>query len=161
MTRQFKPMATAAPCPAVALREGCSTARESGQWARSKKAETILRFFYKNRPPTMNRIYQGRVTNVEISDPDQKGKWLLFHPELKRARHLTKRVPKLRQKVQAEIEERARLSKEERKQREKSEELQEYDRLRDEQRKEWQDVLWQHHELFQDAVNYASRVDYM
>src|SRR5207253_1890067 len=30
----------------------------------------------------------------------------------------------------------------------------EYEKLRAEQRQQWQDALWQHHELFQDAVNY-------
>src|SRR6266699_2441374 len=102
----------------------------------------------------MNRIYQGRVTQVEIPDPDEKGKWLLFHRDLEKALDLTKRTPQLRKKVQPEIDKRAGLPKAERNQLAKSEELQKYERLRDEQRKEWQDALWEHHQLFEDAVNY-------
>ncbi|MCM8775723.1 MAG: hypothetical protein NC930_05175 [Candidatus Omnitrophica bacterium] len=38
----------------------------------------------------MNRIYQGRVTNVELAHPDQKAakvkKWLPFDPDPKAAR---------------------------------------------------------------------------
>lgn len=54
----------------------------------------------------MNRIYQGRVCNVEILTSDKESPWQPFDPDPKKAR--TK----------------------------------------------WQDALWQHHELFQDAVNY-------
>lgn len=57
----------------------------------------------------MNRIYQGKVTNVELANPDKKApkekKWLPFDPNPKTARE------------------------------------------------KWQKALWQHHELFQDAVN--------
>jgi len=103
----------------------------------------------------MNRIYQGKVTQVEIPDPDTKGKeWLLFHRDLERARDLTKRIPELRQKVKREMEERARLSKEQRKQAPKSKDLEKFELLRTEQREQWQTSLWKHHELFQDAVNY-------
>lgn len=58
----------------------------------------------------MNRIYQGRVTSVEISykDEDGKEKWSTFDLDPKIARV------------------------------------------------KWQHALWQHHELFQDAVNYYS-----
>ncbi|MBZ0220882.1 MAG: type V CRISPR-associated protein Cas12b [Candidatus Methylomirabilis sp.] len=52
----------------------------------------------------MNRIYQGRVTRVEISDGN--GGWKSFDNDPKTAK------------------------------------------------KKWQDALWRHHELFQDAVNY-------
>jgi IS605 OrfB family transposase len=52
----------------------------------------------------MNRIYQGKVTAVEI--PDGKDKWKQFDPDPKKNRG------------------------------------------------EWQSVLWKHHEMFQDNVNY-------
>lgn len=142
--------------------------------ALTKKAETILRFFGKgtlsNRSIAlhhqqstivflpMNRIYQGRVTKVEIKNPDKQAAktqpWLLYHHDPKRAAELTKKIPELRKQVEPEAAERAKLSKEDRKKRAKSNELQEYERLRDEQLEEWQDTLWQHHQLFQDAVNY-------
>lgn len=54
----------------------------------------------------MNRIYQGRVTKVEISDGN--GGWKTFDEDPKRAKE------------------------------------------------KWQEALWRHHELFQDAVNYYS-----
>ncbi len=58
----------------------------------------------------MNRIYQGKVTNVELANPDGKTakekKWLPFDPDPKTARE------------------------------------------------KWQKTLLEHHELFQDAVNY-------
>lgn len=57
----------------------------------------------------MNRIYQGKVTNVELANPDTKApkekKCLPFDPDPKIARE------------------------------------------------KWQKALWEHHELFQDAVN--------
>lgn len=57
----------------------------------------------------MNRIYQGKVTNVELANPDKKTpkekRWLPFDPDPKLARE------------------------------------------------KWQAALWQHHELFQDAVS--------
>jgi hypothetical protein len=113
----------------------------------------------------MNRIYQGRVARVEIPIQitlPQKGKgkpkietqWLLFHRDPVRAQHLTRRVPELLEKIESEIAGRAVLSKEERAQRPKSKELQEYELLRAEQREQWHEALWQHHQLFQDAVNY-------
>ncbi len=52
----------------------------------------------------MNRIYQGRVSNVEI--PDGKDNWKPLDPDPKIARD------------------------------------------------KWQALLWRHHELFQDAVNF-------
>lgn len=103
----------------------------------------------------MNRIYQGRVTRVEIPDPATKGKeWLVCHTDLNRARHLTTRIPELRGKVESEMAKRADWTKDERKQRPKSKELQEYEDLRAEQREQWESTLWFHHELFQDTVNY-------
>lgn len=58
----------------------------------------------------MNRIYQGRVTNVEIANPDKQTppdhRWLPFDADPKQAKA------------------------------------------------KWQTALWQHHQLFQDAVNY-------
>lgn len=53
---------------------------------------------------TMNRIYQGKVTAVEI--PDGKDKWKPFDAAPKK------------------------------------------------NREQWQSALWQHHQLFQDAVNF-------
>ncbi|MCI0541284.1 MAG: type V CRISPR-associated protein Cas12b, partial [Verrucomicrobiales bacterium] len=58
----------------------------------------------------MNRIYQGKVTNVQIANPEKDARpdkcWLTFDPDPKQAKA------------------------------------------------KWQSALWQHHQLFQDAVNY-------
>jgi hypothetical protein len=141
----------------------------------------------------MNRIYQGKVTQVEIPDPGilsasndaprsrerervvedrvrdvgekhesaertevrcRNQSWLLFHRDTDEARRLTGRIPELRQQVEAEIKERAGWSVEEQKRRPKSAELLEYEKLRAEQRQQWQDALWQHHQLFLGAVNF-------
>ncbi len=107
---------------------------------------------------SLNRIYQGRVNCVEIRNPDKEAAkekpWLLYHHDLKQAAELTERIPALRLQVQPEIESRAALSREERARKQKTPELGDYERLRDEQRKEWQSILQEHHERFQDAVNY-------
>jgi hypothetical protein len=107
---------------------------------------------------SLNRIYQGSVSYVEIENPDKTARkeipWLLYHHDLKRATEITKLIPELREKVEAEIAKRAKLSKEERKNEPKSQQLEQYEQLRDEQRKEWQSALWDHHQLFHDAVNY-------
>jgi hypothetical protein len=71
----------------------------------------------------MNRSYQSRVTQVEIPDPAEKGKWLLFHANTDTARTFTGLIPELRQKVNAEITARPGLSVEEQKRRPKSPEL--------------------------------------
>lgn len=96
----------------------------------------------------MNRIYQGKVTQVEIPDPAEKGKWLLFHCGTEEARRLTGRIPESRRQVEAEITARAGWSVEEQKRRPKSPELLDLEKIHAEQREEWQDALWQHHELF-------------
>jgi IS605 OrfB family transposase len=107
---------------------------------------------------SLNRIYQGRVNCVEIKNPDREAAkekpWLLYHSDLKTAEALTTRIPALRTQVEQEIAKRSKLSKTEREQTPKSKELQEYEQLRDEQRKEWQSILQEHHERFQNAVNY-------
>jgi IS605 OrfB family transposase len=107
---------------------------------------------------SLNRIYQGRVNCVEIKNPDREAAkekpWLLYHSDLKTAEALTTRIPALRTQVEQEIAKRSKLSKAEREQTPKSKGLQEYEQLRDEQRKEWQSILQEHHERFQDAVNY-------
>ncbi len=58
----------------------------------------------------MNRIYQGKVTNVQIANPDKHAppahRWVAFDPDPNQAKA------------------------------------------------KWQSALWQHHQLFQDAVNY-------
>jgi len=102
----------------------------------------------------MNRIYQGRVAQVQIPNPDIKGEWLLFHRDLKVAREITERIPELRQQVESEIAQRGKMCSHERERKAKSPELQEYERLRALQENERQDTLWAHHEMFQDAVNY-------
>jgi hypothetical protein len=103
----------------------------------------------------MNRIYQGKVAFVEIPRHSKAGnEWSLFHRDLERAGHLTRHIPELREEVESEIAVRAALAKDARERTPKSPELHEYEQLRDEQRKQWQDALWQHHQLFQDAVNY-------
>lgn len=52
----------------------------------------------------MNRIYQGRVSSVEMLNPDNGGAkaqpWLFYHRDAKRAAELTKRIPELRLKVE-------------------------------------------------------------
>ncbi len=102
----------------------------------------------------MNRIYQGKVARVEILNPDAKGDWLLFHRDTNQAKELSKQIPALRQQVEPEIAERAKLSKEQRQYTPKSPQLEQYENLRDAQREQWQSALWEHHQLFQDAVNY-------
>jgi hypothetical protein len=102
----------------------------------------------------MNRIYQGRVTQIEIPNPTVETDWLLFHRDPRSAQECTKRIPELRQKVEGEIAAREKMSKEQRERTKPSAELQDYRALRSEQEKEWQDALWSHHKLFQDAVNY-------
>ena len=103
----------------------------------------------------MNRIYQGRVTSVEMLDAtSDKEKWIIFHNDPKRAQFLTQRIPELRIMTETERVKRSKLTKEDRAQRHKSKELQEYEQLRVEQREEWQTFLWRHHEMFQDDVNY-------
>lgn len=106
----------------------------------------------------MNRIYQGKVSSVEIRNPEKKAspgqQWLLFHRDVERAAELMGRIPALRAKLDPEITRRAKMSKDERERQSKSRELQEYERLRDEQKQQWQSALWQHHELFQALINY-------
>ncbi len=130
----------------------------------------------------MNRIYQGKVTQVEIPDlsilsasnsfsasdgekvaegrmrcspaKSRNQTWLLFHRDTDEARRLTGRIPELREQVEAEITACAGWPVEEQKRRPKSAELLEYEKLRAEQRQQWQDTLWQHHQLFQDAVDF-------
>ena len=89
----------------------------------------------------MNRIYQGKVTQVEIPDSANKVKWLLFHRDSDRARELTGRIPELREQGEAEITERAGWSVKEQKRRPKSPALMEYEKLRAEERQQWQDAL--------------------
>lgn len=107
---------------------------------------------------SLNRIYQGRVSYVEIKNSEEatakETPWLLFHRDPKRAAELTKQIPELREKVEGEIAKRVKLAKEERSRTPKSPELEEYEKLRDEQRQQWEAALWEHHQLFQDAVNY-------
>lgn len=75
-----------------------------------RKGHLAERREHRKDTKPMNRIYQGRVGNVEIANPDKHAppdqRWLPFDPDPKKA------------KVK------------------------------------WQAALWQHHELFQDAVNY-------
>jgi IS605 OrfB family transposase len=115
-------------------------------------------FFNRGTNMSLNRIYQGRVNCVEIKNPDREAAkekpWLLYHSDLKTAEALTTRIPALRTQVEQEIAKRSKLSKAEREQTPKSKGLQEYEQLRDEQRKGWQSILQEHHKRFQDAVNY-------
>lgn len=107
---------------------------------------------------SLNRIYQGSVSYVEIKNRDKTAAkeipWLLYHHDATRAIELTKLIPELRQKIEDEIANRAELSKDERKGTQKSPELEKYEQLRDEQRAEWQKILLEHHTMFQHAVNY-------
>ncbi|HEX5221792.1 MAG TPA: hypothetical protein VFZ59_19665 [Verrucomicrobiae bacterium] len=59
----------------------------------------------KEKEASMNRIYQGRVSNVEILSGNKDNPWQPFDPDPKVARQ------------------------------------------------KWQEALWQHHQLFQDALN--------
>lgn len=107
---------------------------------------------------SLNRIYQGSVSYVEIKNPDKTAAkeipWLLYHQDPKRAAELTKLIPELRVEIEAEIAKRAKLSKDQRKGTQKSPALEKYEKLRDEQRDEWQKILTEHHTMFQHAVNY-------
>jgi len=78
----------------------------------------------------MNRIYQGKVTRVEIPDPDNKGEGLPYHRDSGMARPLKTRIPELRQQVESEINARTDWSVEEQERRPKSAELREYEKLR-------------------------------
>lgn len=53
---------------------------------------------------SLNRIYQGRVSYVEIKNSEEatakETPCLLFHRDPKRAVALTKRIPELREKVE-------------------------------------------------------------
>ena len=103
----------------------------------------------------MNRIYQGKVAAVEIPDgKDEQGKPFIFHSDIARAKLLAERIPLLRSKVDDEMKARSKMSQGQRQQKPESKDLQEYRALRAEQEREWQNAVWQHHELFQDAVNY-------
>jgi hypothetical protein len=116
----------------------------------------------QNERMSLNRIYEGRVSNVEMKNPDKatakEKPWLLFHHSAEIAAQLTEQIPSLRKQVDQELIRRGKLSKEDRKKMPKSPELADYERLRNEQRKEWQSVLQKHHERFQDAVNYCFAV---
>jgi len=60
----------------------------------------------------MNRIYQGRVTKVEIPDVTSDGnEWLILHRDRERAQFLTRRIPELHERAEPERLERSRLSK--------------------------------------------------
>ncbi|MGD0652287.1 MAG: type V CRISPR-associated protein Cas12b [Verrucomicrobiia bacterium] len=94
--------------------------------------------------PTLTRVYQGRVTKVEVRNAkalDETSQWSLlgFTPE-KAARLETEREklrPRTKQNTPEGNQARQRLAEINRKLNEP-----------------WQTALWQHHELFQDAVNY-------
>jgi hypothetical protein len=87
----------------------------------------------------MNRIYQGRVSKVEILDG--KGGWQLLGFKPDEAERLEKEKERLRPFTKQEDAN----GKEARKQ------LAEINRKLNEP---WQTALWKHHALFQDTVNY-------
>ena len=105
----------------------------------------------------MNRIYQGRVSRVEIPNPKfgktnpAEAQWLRFHADPARAAEITVLIEQLRPGADAEIK-RRNESKGDKSP--KSPQLLEFERLQDETRSAWEDALWRHHKLFQDAVNY-------
>jgi CRISPR-associated endonuclease C2c1-like protein len=105
----------------------------------------------------MNRIYQGRVTRVEIpkrkSGEENSGElqWLRFHTNPELAEKITNRIEELRPDAEAELKRRNETKGEKLA---KGLLLLDYERLQDESRTAWEQALWQHHELFQDAVNY-------
>jgi hypothetical protein len=74
----------------------------------------------------MNRIYQGKVTNVEIANPDQHAPRILSASNGERTevrcRNQNLWLPFAADPKQAKAK--------------------------------WQSALWQHHELFQNAVNF-------
>jgi len=92
----------------------------------------------------MNRIYQGRVTKVEIlngKNADGQPQW-----------HLLGFTPDEAERLEKERERLRPLTKEDSPEGENARK-----RLADINRRlnePWQTALWQHHELFQDAVNY-------
>ncbi len=119
----------------------------------------------------MNRIYQGRVSKVEMplggSLPKGKKKeieWLPFHPDSQKAIQLRDEVlPEIAQK-NAAIQECVTRRNEAKKNNDQNlvteiggqidalgEQVHE---LRKQVKGPWEDALWDHHQLFQDAVNY-------
>ncbi|MEP6671595.1 MAG: type V CRISPR-associated protein Cas12b [Chthoniobacter sp.] len=105
----------------------------------------------------MNRIYQGRVSRVELPNPSagrrtpEEPPWLAFHPDLKRARLVTLRCAELR--AEAALQRSERNGQCEPKPA-KPGALKEFDDLTAESRKAGRVVLWKHHRRFQDAVNF-------
>src|SRR3989442_20499 len=92
----------------------------------------------------MNRIYQGRVTRVEIRDgknAEGEQQWCLlgFKPDE------AERLETERERLRLLTKENDTKGKEARKQ------LAEINRTLNEP---WQTALWKHHALFQDTVNY-------
>jgi len=87
----------------------------------------------------MNRIYQGRVTRVEI--PDGKGGWQLLGFKPDEAEQLEKERERLRLLTK----------KNDAKGKEARKQLAEINHKLNEP---WQTALWKHHALFQDTVNY-------
>lgn len=109
------------------------------------------------RMESMNRIYQGRVTKVEMPNPKagrrepDEEPWIAFHPDPARAHFITRRIAELRE--QAELQ-RAERCKQPSVKSAKTGALKEYDDLRSEWHREGRLVLWKHHRRFQDTVNY-------
>ena len=87
----------------------------------------------------MNRIYQGRVTKVERLKIGENGKspedWEPFLQDEGKRKELTL----LRNKTNKELSDKEKKRLKE---------------LNQEDKDVWEKALWQHHELFQDAVNY-------
>ncbi len=91
----------------------------------------------------MNRIYQGRVTKVEIlNGKDESGKpqWVLLGFTREKLDELEKQREQLRECAKEKSHEGEKARKE----------LAEINRKLNEP---WQQALWKHHKLFQDAVN--------
>jgi hypothetical protein len=92
----------------------------------------------------MNRIYQGRVSKVEVfggKDAEGKEQWTLLGFTREKVAQIEQERECLRQLAQIDTSEGI----------DARQKLSEINRQLNEP---WQTALWEHHELFQDAVNY-------
>ena len=116
----------------------------------------------------MNRIYQGRVSKVKMANPDKKAPdfqtWLPFHRDSAKAIELAEQVLPLIAQKNEQLRKCGESQREARKKRDTKllEQLnaeiaklsQEAHDLRKHIKQPWEDALWNHHQTFQDGVNY-------
>ncbi|MBK8039881.1 MAG: type V CRISPR-associated protein Cas12b [Verrucomicrobiaceae bacterium] len=116
----------------------------------------------------MNRIYQGRVTKVEMANPDKKAAsdetWLPFHSKIEEAKRLKNDVvPKLlaeRRAIRKVVEDKNAIIESAPQEKDKEAALTIFTgsksvvSLRQELDTPWQAELWRLHVEYQNAVNY-------